>query len=510
MRKSSVQKTLMSVVLLGCATIATAEVPVNYEASLTGSLSTEELAPYYLSSNNHGVLTQGNNVLFRATAWKPLETDTRFSFGFGVDFLTGYSNSADYQKYNKMIASFEGNSQHPARIWLQQLYGEIKYRGVFITAGMKQQSSKMLNSNLSSGDLIESGNARPIPELRAGFIDFQDIPFTNGWVQIAGEISYGKYADNDWVKNHYNYYNYHIATGLWYTYKRAYFRTDPDKPFSVTIGAQAAGQFGGETMWYRGGQLYRTEKRSADIGDMFEMFIPKLSDKEGFVAGNHLGSWDFMARYRLRNDDEIKAYFQWPWEDGSGIGKQNGFDGLWGLEYKSASRSIINGVVVEYLDFTNQSGPIHWAPADSPGTTITSQATGRDDYYNNAFYNSYANYGMAIGSPFMRSPIYNLDGYPAFLDNKIRGFHVGLTGNLTEPLDYRVLASYRKSWGNAVIPRLHTVETTSLLLEAGYKVPEIPGLSLKAQMAMDFGDLYGDNFGACVTISYNGLFNIGK
>ena len=117
---------------------------------------------------------------------------------------------------------------------------------------------------------------------------------------------------------------------------------------------------------------------------------------------------------------------------------------------------------------------------------------------------------MAIGSPFMRSPIYNLDGYPAFVDNKVRGFHVGISGNILKPLDYRFLASYRKSWGSASIPRLHAVEATSLMLEAGYKVAKVPGLNLKAQVAMDFGKLYGDNFGACVTISYNGLLKIGK
>ena len=94
-----------------------------------------------------------------------------------------------------------------------------------------------------------------------------------------------------------------------------------------------------------------------------------------------------------------------PWEDGSGIGKLNGFDGLYGIEYSSGNKSIINGAVVEYLDFTNQSGPIHWAPNDFPGTTIKVQATGADDYYNNYAYNGYQYYGMSIGSPFIKSPL---------------------------------------------------------------------------------------------------------
>ena len=329
-------------------------------------------------------------------------------------------------------------------------------------------------------------------------------------MQICGEISYGRSTDSQWVSDHYNYYNSHIAQGTWYSYKRAYFRTNPNMPFSVTFGAQAAATFGGYTEYYKDGVLTKTEHRTAGIKDMFAMLIPSKSDKEGFVAGNHLGSWDIMARYKFKNDDELKAYVQWPWEDGSGIGKLNGFDGIWGLEYKNARKGWVNGAVIEYLDFTNQSGPLHWAPNDSPGTTPTGQATGGDEYYNNAFYNPYSHYGMSIGSPFLPSPLYNTDGYPQYIDNLVRGFHVGITGNIIPSLEYRLLGGYRKAWGDGRIPRAQAVENTSAMLEAKYTLPAVDGLSFKAQLAFDNGSIYGDNFGACVTVSYKGLINISK
>lgn len=506
----STAKTISLAMALTSAALVYAEVPVNYQATVIGTIGDGDFAPHYISSLNHGIITQSDNALLRLRAWKPLETNTRFSYGFGADFVTGFSSGVDYLRYNPTTTTFYSHEEKPANIWLQQLYGEIKYRGVFLTVGLKEHQSAMLNNSLTSGDLVESGNARPIPELRAGFIDYQDIPFTNGWVQIEGEISYGKLTDNDWVKNHYNFYNSHIAQGVWYTYKRAYFRTKPDERLSVTIGAQAAGTFGGYTDWYNNGVIVKHEDRTANLGDMFEMFIPKLSDKEGFVAGNHLGSWDIMASYRLKNDDEIKAYVQWPWEDGSGIGKLNGFDGIWGLEYKSARKGFVNGAVIEYLDFTNQSGPIHWAAADSPGTTITDDATGGDEYYNNAFYNPNAHYGMVIGNPYMRSTIYNTDGYNMIVDNLVRGFHAGITGNISNAVEYRLLGGYRKAWGDGRIPRAKAVENTSFMAEASYTPASIKGLTVKAQVAFDNGTMLGDNFGSCVTISYNGLLNIGK
>ena len=61
---------------------------------------------------------------------------------------------------------------------------------------------------------------------------------------------------------------------------------------------------------------------------------------------------------------------------------------------------------MEWLDFTNESGPIPWEPGDHPGTTLDKWTSGGDNYYNNDMYGSYANYGMAIATPFLRRPSY--------------------------------------------------------------------------------------------------------
>ncbi len=497
-------------ILASCAFLpATAQIPVLLEGEAIVNTGSGTFAPYYIASNRHGIITQQTDALFRAAAFKPMDTDRRFSYSFGIEFLTGYSSANDYKQWDQSAMKFDTNSRRPASIWLQQLYGEVKYRGVFLTAGLKQHESALLNFELSSGDLILSGNARPIPEIRVGFIDFQNIPFTNGWVQIQGEIGYGKFTDNDWMRNHYNYFNGHIAIGSFYNYKRCYFRTKPSQPFSLTIGMQAAGVFGGTTTFYRGGKIDRVEHNSSSIKTFFKMFIPTPGG-EGYYTGNSLGSWDVVGRYRLPNGSEIKGYMSSPWETGSGIGKLNGFDGLWGLEYKSAKKSFINGAVVEYFDFTNQSGSVHWDPANTPGTTLNAHSSGCDNYYNNGYYNSYANYGMAIGSPVLKSPIYNLDGYLRFVDNRVRGFHAGISGNISPAFRYRVLGGYRKSWGSLSYPYKTPQTDTSVMIEGSYKIPQVKGLAVKAQVAFDHGKLYGNNIGGCLSISYSNLFDLKK
>lgn len=504
------KKLILTLVLSAIGLEAVAQLTVDYEATVMGNASSGEFAPYYISSNNHGIMPQKESALGRVAGWHEMDTTKRFSYGFGADVIGGWCDGATYSSYDADLGQYYNHEESPSNIWIQQLYGEIKYRGVFLTVGLKEQNSAMLNNDLSSGDLMQSGNSRPIPEVRAGFVNFQDIPFTNGWVQIDGEISYGKTTDSDWLEDRFNYYSNRLTVDSWYTYKRAYFRTKPSQAFSITIGAQAAGQFRGTTYRYKNGEVYKVEKRDSKFRDFFDMFIPKAGE-EGYVKGNHLGSWDFMARYRLRNNDQLRAYFQWLWEDGSGIGKLNGFDGLWGVEYRSSRRGIVNGVVVEYLDFTNQSGPIHWDQMDNVGTTITdTDATGADNYYNNMNYNGYAHYGMSIGSPMFRSPLYNQDGVLEYVDNRFRGFHVGVIGNILRQLEYRILGSYRKSWGTIFVPRLSPRECVSFMVEAKYEVPSVSGLNVKAQVAMDNGRLYGDNFGAMVSVSYRGNFNIGK
>lgn len=513
---NSLLKTLFLPALLLAGNLS-AETPLNYEGELLGTAGKNDsgLAPYYIMSNNGGVVTQSKTLNFRAKAWKDLDLSRRFSYSFGADFVTGAASEADYLRYDTQTGSLIPTGRKPAAIWLQQLYAEVKYRGVFLMAGMKERTSPLLNSSLGIGDYIQSNNARPVPEVRVGFVDFQDIPFTNGWVQIQGEISYGKYVQDNWLEDHYNYYNQFINTGVWTHYKRCYFRTKPSQPFSVTVGMQMYAQFGGTYTSYNKGKLTSEGRYDVKFKDFIDVFLPtrggkgdNFSDTQ-YYLGNSLGSWDLVARYRFRDNTELKAYFQWPYEDGSGIGKLNGFDGIWGLEYKNGNeKSPVANAVIEYVDFTNQSGPTHWAPADNPGSAMTGEATGCDNYYNNSRYNSFMNFGMSQGTPFIPSTIYNRNGVLQVADNRIRGFHAGVSGNIIGNLDYRFLVSYRKSLGTYNSPRLKTADDTSFMLEASYAFKQVKGLSLKGQFAMDRGNLLGDSYGVLVALKYDGILNI--
>jgi hypothetical protein len=379
--------------------------------------------------------------------------------------------------------------------------------------GQKDAHSKLLDETVSSGDLTRSGNSRGIPGVAAGFVDFQNIPFTNGWLQICGEVEYGRFTDDGFVHDQFNNYTYVSTSDVNYTYKYCYFRTNPAKAFSVTLGMQTAGQFGGSSRKYSQGVLTAETVRGFRVGDVFKMFLPTMGNNsvgDDYYEGNTLGSWDLKARYRLSNGHELSFAFEWPWEDGSGIGKQNGFDGLWGIYYEAPGRPLIAAAALEYLDFRNQSGPIHWAQHDHPGTNIYDDATGGDDYYNNEYYGSFSNYGLSIGSPFLVSPLYNLNGFSGYLHNRARGVHAAVRGYVGSEWEWGLKYSWQQAWGRGRVPATYSLLDNSLMASASWLPRMVPGLKFDAKIAFDAGRLRGNNFGMLVGATYVGNFSFLK
>lgn len=483
---------------------------LNWEASTTVNAGSGPFTPSLIMANRGGVITQSKGIYERASIFCPLHPEKRFSYSFAVDGYVQATSGADYRRWDDQKHGFEYIKRRPAAVTLQQLYGEIKYRSLFLMAGMKENDRTFLNNPLSSGDITVSNNARPIPQVRVGFYDFVNIPFTNGWVQIIGDIAYGKFTDSKWNEDHYNFYNSFITTGVWFHYKRLYLRSKPSKPFSVTVGMQHAAQFGGWWRTYKDGVVVRNVKFPVKFRDFIDVFVQSQYNNSEVASealnfkGNHLGSWDVNFRYRLKNNDEISFYVMKPWEDGTGIGWENGFDGVWGLAYKSSSWKFIKGAVVEYLDFTNQSGQFQREPTEQ----IPTNPTGADNYYNNFMYNGWTNYGLGIGTPVLKSTIYNTDGYLRYTDNAVRGFHIGIDGEVAG-IDWRLLMSWKESKGTHAEPRPKKLQSTSMMLSATYDLPSVKGLKLNAQLGFDAGDLYPGCFGALISVSYSGNI-IGK
>jgi hypothetical protein len=115
---------------------------------------------------------------------------------------------------------------------------------------------------------------------------------------------------------------------------------------------------------------------------------------------------------------------------------------------------------------------------------------------------------MSIGSPFVKSPLYNQDGYMRYRDNVLRGFHAAIDGHFHYSWEYTLMGSYRKAWGAPLIPRAGSVDDFSMMLEVRYLSWDV--WKFYGRIALDRGSMYGNNFGACLGISYSGAFNFKK
>ncbi|MEG1617184.1 MAG: capsule assembly Wzi family protein [Bacteroidales bacterium] len=463
------------------------QIPLVLRSSSEVIFGTGEFAPYYLVSNRHGVPSLNpNNGYLRAELQKPVRYDRKFDYGFGVDALASYNNTSVFR--------------------LQQLYGEVRYRGINLMFGSKEYGGVFKNEQLSSGGMVWSGNARPIPQIRLSIPNFITVPFTSGWVQIKGDVAYGKFLGDDWLREQYDYQSWFITTDVWYHTKSLFFRSKEEKRFILTLGLEASAQFGGNHRSWSNQSLTNEIIQRVRFKDFLNILIPGKGDEtsaagdQAYMYGNHLGAWHGVGEYKFRNESVLKGYFEWFFEMGSGIGKLNGWDGLWGLEYNTNRKSICSSVVLEYLQTTNQSGPIHWAPGDFPGTSLTPEATGSDNYYNNYFYNGWAHYGQGNGNPLLKSPIYNKDGYLSFTDNRIKAVHLGGKGYLSHCLEYKLLVSYRKSWGTPLIPSIPITYDISGLIHLSYTSEYIKNWTITTQLGIDKGNLFGNNIGGALLL----------
>ena len=136
---------------------------LDYDISLSATASSGDFAPSLLSALNQGKNPMKNSLLLDASLIKPLDLGRRFSWSAGAELLTGYNHDADYSYYDG--DAWTSRSWRPGAFRVQQLFGELKYRSVYLYVGMKNEFSRIVDSELSSGDLIHSANARALPFL---------------------------------------------------------------------------------------------------------------------------------------------------------------------------------------------------------------------------------------------------------------------------------------------------------------------------------------------------------
>lgn len=461
----------------------------HWGVELNGTASGGDFTPLWLVSNRQGLSSvKKTNGYLRAGFFRESQYDRRFSWNFGVDLA--------------------GAAHYTSSFVIQQLYAGVRYRCLDLTIGAKEHRSEFVDPLLSSGDMVNSGNARPIPQARIAVERYTYIPYTKHKLAFKAYFAMGMFTDQDWQYT-FTRGDYQRTKNVLYHGKGLFLRWGDTKKFPLTI----EGGFEMATQW--GGKVYLPDGQVINPGHSFKDMIkaifaggsssddPNLSPDKLNSAGNHLGQWSAAIAWTPKQCGwGGRLYYQHFFEDHSMMTWDYGWrDMLLGVEVKFPRNRFVSKFLYEYLITKDQSGPVY----NDTSADVPEQVSGRDNYYNNWLYNAWQHWGMGIGNPLLMSPIYNANGQITFYNNRVKAHHFGVSGNPARGLDYRILFSYTRSWGSYAVPAGHVRNGVAALAEVGYRPAKLNGWGFRLGLGLDHGGLTGDNYGASLTISRIGV-----
>lgn len=469
-------------------------VPINFIETLYeagGVAGSGDYAPMWHFANRQGTGSHKSNWVYArvGTAGRKLFNNNKIELRWGLDIIGGYNLTSN--------------------IFVQQAYIDLDWKRIRLSIGQKERWSEFGNHRLTSGALIESGNARPIPQIRFELPHYWNIPGTGHWVGIKGHIAYGMFTDGGWQKDFVDEGNAY-ASGACYHSKAGFIRfgNESECKLSAEIGLQMVSQFGG-TIYNRFNKpvIYAPTR----LKDYLLALIPLKGDEQyvaadqANVAGNVLGSWMGAITWREpRSGWEAQLYYDHVFEDHSQMFWEYGLwtEQLVGIQLKTDRFKWVKGVTLEYFNLKKHSGPIYHDSTNE----IPDQISCKDNNYWHHTYGGWFNYGMMTGTPFVTSPIYNKDGTLGIYNNRVEAFHFGIEGEPLKWLGYRLLFTKSNNWGTYSVPFTKMKTNHSGLIELTF----IPAQrwSVKASFAFDNGKLYGNNYGGMITITRRNLFRL--
>lgn len=477
---------------------------INYAIQTDLVASTGNHAPFWLTSNRHGLSSlKNNNANLSVYLFREFDKKRGFTWAYGTEIAGAYNYYSPF--------------------YIQQLYADVKFNCWELSVGSKERWSEGKHRTLSGGGLTFAPNARPIPQIRFGINEYTKVPWWfNGWVKVKGHFSYGRYTDDQFLDDFTQ-----GAVGTYYTKgtlfheKTAFIRiANPSgKGLGWESGLEMCTKFGGA--FYVEGKC-KTVLPSTAM-EYLKAFIPMAGGESSPVGeqvninGNVLGSWHAIMDYTSESW-KLRAYYEHFFEDHSqmlgiswvpdreGVTRFLSYhpwrDGLWGIELELSNGKWLKGIVAEYITSRDQSGPL----LHDTNTNFKEQISGADNYYNHEIYHSWQHWGMAVCNPHFLSPSYNKNNSVAMLHQRLRSWHIGMTGQPHKDWAYRIMGSHTDHWGTIKNPLSNPGAVTSLLLELTYTPSRLDNFQFVSGIASDFSNLIGNNLGAMITIRKTGIF----
>lgn len=437
--------------LVGCpdGKAQSAEKKTKYTVEAGTFFATAGTNPFWVRANQYGELplaSSGFTVRAQLQRDYAPRADKKFSYGYGVRAVV--------------------NAGATNQFLFSEAYGKVRYGAFEVYAGRRREVVGLVDSVLSSGSYIWSGNALPMPKIQISIPTYAPI-LKNGLLAIRGSYAHGWFGTGDSVANYYLHQkSFYVRLGK------------PDWRIKIHAGFNHQVQWGGTVLYPRfdsgvritqfgqdwqsyvfvvtGKSLYDDKSQYAQ--DTLTIKNNAASAEGGNRVGNHLGTLDLGIEYE---DDHNRWFFyrQSIYEAGALFYLNNIADGLTGLSLnRKHVKQGIQRIVLEYLHTSSQGGPLSSGRAG----TIP-QLRGYEDYFNNGRYiDGWVYNHQTIGTPFIM-PLNYTTGLPQDLaknphyivNNRVNALTLGVKSRYGA-LDLLTRLSASNNLGNYTTPLAYT------------------------------------------------------
>jgi Capsule assembly protein Wzi len=450
-----------------------------YSAELSGIVGTEQ-TPFWMRANKYGLVpTKANTAILSIGTYSDYQKPkSKIDWGYGLN-----------------VAAFVGMEN---KAIIQEAYIKGKWRAFEFYGGRRKEIQGLVDSTLSSGSYIWSGNAFPIPKLQISIPDYTSIG-GEGLIAIKGNYAHG------WFEN-----NRKDASNIYLHQKSFYGRIGKQNwKFKLYGGVNHQAQWGGFAKYKDVNQTNAVGSFGTSFKDYLGVFMAKSNVGEDTTGvdqnssqnrtGNHLGSIDLGFEIRL-SKAEIFFYRQSIFEDGSLFYLNNISDGLQGINIKfnqqKSNKLKVYKINFEFLNTLNQGGPI-----SASGGVIASKR-GRDDYFNNGQYrDGWSYYGTSVGTPFFlaKSEFPQKKNDPnnplLFSNNRVQVYHFAINGIVIDKYSFESRVSISKNWGTYSLPFQENILQTSFYLKIDSQLNQIlGGINVFGILAGDVGEVLSSNY----------------
>ena len=481
---------------------------LDWNVSVYGTGATEKSLPFWAVTGKNGMFpdTHGSFIVADTDFSREFRSGIFLAAGarlsgtltprgltdvYAAPLMKGYENSP----VGKTASQWSGN--------IGELYAGIGWKMLRLDIGMADRPFDYGGLSLTGGNLVWSGNSRNVPGYNLQ-VDWVEIPGTKGILALKANYADYKTLDDRYVD------------GAMLHNKSVYAKIRLHGKVYLRLGLEQWSMWGGTSPVY-GRQPHSFTDYLRVVCGMSGGSGATQSDRIN-VLGDHRGRELIQVDW-LADSFTLTVAHDIPFDDGSGMGFQNFPDGVNTVFFSFRDRNRwVTDILYEFVYTKWQSGTRHDRPAKPDELERNPEKTkytigGRDNYFNNGEYRSgWTYYGRTIGLPLFTPMPAGEDGTVlGVANNRVTAHHVGIAGKFARKVPYRFKATYSKNFGIYPPQRLSFFDTVpeqlSLALETDF--PQISAkfpVSVSVGVYGDVGELYSDNFGLTVRLSYSGTY----